>query len=347
VFTPGDYPCSDRITFEDIESLALWTRGHLNLIQDVLRLIDLSHIYFAGEDPPEDLRLGCRSETTQEFRGRRKHSAQGPQKRGSLRAESTTLLSPLVRFILRQSGLDSGAYQPKALNRRLGACLRVLRTASEEAALKALRQNPALLEACLGSLLIGVSDFFRDAAVFDQIKRVVLPQMLQNDRTVRVYSAGCSAGHELYSVAMILDELGGLEASQLLGLDCRPDAIEQARSGGFSVSDLKGIGEHRQQRYFRVEGRCAVILPRLRRNATWHVGDFGVFLDPKPWDLILFRNVAIYLQAEYANRIWHRLDQQLKPGGMVIAGSADRPPEDLRWKRESSCIYRKPLTVAE
>lgn len=307
-------------------------------------MIDLSHIYFLGEDPPQEIKTGSRP-PAKPFRTPRKRSPTGLKNhprtvRGHLRT-----LSPLFAFILGQSGLDSGAYQRKPLNRRLGACLRVLRATSEEAALKTLQRRPELVPASLSALLIGVSQFFRDEAVFEHLKQVILPELLQKNRALRVYSAGCSAGHELYSVAMILDEIGALESCQLLGVDCRSNAIVQAGSGCFALSDLNEIGEPRRQRYFRCEGRRATLSPRLRAKTAWQVADFGVFCDLPPWDMILFRNVAIYLELEYAYRIWHRLDQQLKPGGVVVTGSAERPPEDLRWRRESACIYRKPPTL--
>jgi chemotaxis methyl-accepting protein methylase len=131
----------------------------------------------------------------------------------------------------------------------------------------------------------------------------------------------------------------------LFGVDCRPDAIKQARSGSFAVSDLKDLSPLRRQRYFHVEGREAFIAPRLREKAVWHVADFAAFQQKDLWDVILFRNVAIYLQTEYADRIWHRLGQKLSPGGVLVTGTADRPPELLGWKRESACIYRKPQTL--
>lgn len=254
-------------------------------------------------------------------------------------------LAPLLAFILRQSGLAAEGYQAKPLNRRFSACLRALKAPSEAAGLMALERKSELVGVSLSALLIGVSGFFRDAAVFDHLRQWVLPQALANKGVLRVYSAGCSAGHELYSVAMILDEIGGLEVSHLLGVDCRHDAIDQARTGAFAISDVKDLGETRQQRYFRLEGGRALISSRLREKPAWRVADFGVFRDAQAWDLILFRNVAIYLEADYAHRVWHWLDQQLKPGGFVVIGSAERPPEDLRWRREATCIYRKPFAL--
>jgi chemotaxis protein methyltransferase CheR len=306
-------------------------------------MIDLSHVYFAGEDPPVEVRLEQQLPSRPTIPGARRLGVPGPQERRSPESEPSGRLSPLLAFILRQSGLDCEAYQPKALNRRLAACLRLLRATSEEAGLRALQRNPELVEEALSIVLIGVSEFFRDGAVFQHLRQVVLPEALEKSESVRVYSAGCSAGHELYSVAMMLDELGALERSQLLGVDCRSDAIEQAGNGTFAVSELKGLEAGRRERYFRLEGPRAFISPCLRQTTTWRVADFGVFWGAEPWDLILFRNGAIYLEAEHANRVWRWLDEQLKPGGAVVTGGAERPPEDLHWKRESAYLYWKAL----
>lgn len=290
-------------------------------------------------------RLERHSKTKAAMRGSRGFRPQVPQKRRSPNSDATPALSPLLTFILRQGGLDPGAYQSRALNRRLAACLRIVRANSEAAALKTLQREPELVRASLSALLIGVSEFFRDEAVFEHLRRVVLPQALEQDRALRVYSAGCSAGHELYSVAIILDEIGALESSQLLGVDCRPEAIGQARSGAFALSDLKGLEPGRRRRHFHLDGQSAFISRRLRQKTVWAEADVGAFREGEPWDVILFRNVAIYLRSEYGDAVWHRLDQQLKPGGVMVTGSADRPPEDLGWKREVACIYRKPLAL--
>jgi chemotaxis methyl-accepting protein methylase len=300
---------------------------------------DLSHIFFLGEDTPHEVGRERRVQTKAPKAGtweQKKREASKPTTHHSV--------SPLLEFILRQSGLDSSAYQPEALNRRLKACLRALRATSEEAAMETLLRRPELLEISLRTILNGVSQFFRDEAVFNDLEGAVLPEIVRQNGAVRAYSAGCSAGQELYSLAILLDELGHLEGSHLLGIDCRREAITQAASGCYNVSELKSVNDGRRRRYFEIEDRQATISCRLRAKTLWGVGDAGIVLDTKHlWDLILFRNVAIYLEPEYANRIWRHLDQQLKPGGVIVTGSADLPGKDLGWSRESACLYRKPL----
>ncbi|HEV2394659.1 MAG TPA: CheR family methyltransferase [Verrucomicrobiae bacterium] len=302
-------------------------------------MMELSHIYFAGEDRPEEAGPGARPRTRLAAPRIRLPSHAAPKaKRGPAITEA---LSPFLRFVLQQSGLGAGCYQPKALNRRVGACLRVLRAPNEAAGLLMLKQNPELLRASLSALLIGVSGFFRDSDVFEHLREVLVADALRLSGAMRVYSAGCSAGQELYSVAILLDELGRLKRSRLLGVDCRSDAIEQAKSGSFAVSELDDIELQRKQHYFRIGGHRAFILPSLRERIEWRVADLGLHNPDESWDLVLFRNVAIYLEAEDANSVWQQLDKQLKPGGLLVTGKAERPPEALHWKRESACIYRK------
>lgn len=312
--------------------------------QDVLKLTDLSHVYFAGAIATEAIRPEDQSPLKPRFPGPRQRGLVASKKNGLAESEPLKPLSPLLTFILCQSGLAAENYQAKALHRRFAACLRMLRVHSEQAGLSRLQQNPQLLARSLSALLIGVSEFFRDEAVFEQLRQEVLPVAVKRTPALRVYSAGCSAGQELYSVAILLDELGALETSQLLGVDCRQEAIAQARSGSYSLSELKGVEATRRQRYFCTEGRRAFIANRLRQRTEWRAADFGEFQAAEPWDVILFRNVAIYLAAPYATRVWHRLDQQLRPGGVAVTGSADHPPEDLPWRREAACIYRKSLS---
>lgn len=319
-------------------------RGTSKASKDADEVFDLTHIYFAGHDEPEEKRLEGALAAMREPRPLREGGwADWPRCRRPA-VEPAEAHSPLLTFILRQSGLDFQVYQPRVLNRRLRACLRLLRATSETAALKVLERKPELVNAALSTILIGVSKFFRDEAVFEHLRKVVLPQALEQNGTVRVLSAGCSAGHELYSVAMVMDELGGLAVSRLLGVDCRGEAIEQARIGEFPVSDLTNLSEARRQRYFRFSAKRAFITPQLRQKTAWHTADFFQFQAAEPWDLILCRNVAIYLAPQYAMNLWHGLDHQLKPGGVVIAGSADPLPfENLGWKREVPCVYRKSL----
>jgi len=295
-------------------------------------LIELSHICFSGEDRPTDVTSGSVREASL---GMTWTGDVNPGRGGR------ETVAPLLRDVLAQSGVEPDCYKPKVLNRRLAASLRALRMPSEETARTAIELNPELRQTALSALLIGVSAFFRDPEVFEYLRTVVIPGVLEEGDVVRVYSVGCSAGQELYSVGMILDELGALDRSQLMGVDCRLDAIAQARSGWFVNSDLEFVANDRAQRYFTMCGRRASICSRLRQRMEWRLGDFRGYREQAAWDLVLFRNVAIYLEPERARVIWQQVVKQLKPGGILVTGKAERPPPMLELKQESASVFRR------
>jgi chemotaxis methyl-accepting protein methylase len=205
-----------------------------------------------------------------------------------------------------------------------------------------LEQKPESLPRAVSAVLIGVSEFFRDRAVFDHLRDVVLPELLKGRRELRVYSAGCSDGQEPYSIAMLLDDLGALERSCLLGVDCRSEAIARAEAGWFRAAELQGIEPQWRERYFRSQGAHALVSPVLRARMQWRAGDVAACGEGAGWDVILFRNLAIYFKPDRAAAVWERLARQLAPGGVLVTGKAERPPAGLPLRRVSSCIYQKP-----
>jgi chemotaxis protein methyltransferase CheR len=292
--------------------------------------MDLAHVSFCGVEPE-----GARSRFAAK-------TGAAPRWRPPPAAEPEPL-DPLAVWMLEQAGVDPAAYRPRPIGRRLPACLRRLRTESAEAARRLLGCAPELLPLALDSMLIGVTEFFRDRAVFDYLRASVLPELLGMRHGIRVYAAGVSAGQELYSVAMLLDEMGALNQSELLGVDLRHDAIARARFGCFSASELATLTEVRRARYFRTrQGDRWAACERLRQRIDWRRSDLMSFRTPESQQLILFRNVAIYLQPQAAALAWATLCSQLEPGGFLVSGKAEQPPDALPLVRVAASIYRKP-----
>jgi chemotaxis protein methyltransferase CheR len=248
---------------------------------------------------------------------------------------------PLIDFVLEQAGLDPAAYRPSATRRRVLACIRALQASSHAEAVALLRAHPQLVSVALEAILIGVSDFFRDRAVFDFLRTHVLPELTRPGRSLRIYSAGCSNGQELYSLAILLAEMNSLAGCQLVGADCRAPAVAAAQAGLFTEASLPGLTPELRSRYFQRENAGWRITEELRRRTQWRVESIFAAKEPMSWDLILFRNVAIYLTAEKLEPVWTNLTAGLTPGGLLVTGRAERPPALLPLVRLAPCIYRK------
>jgi len=274
-----------------------------------------------------------------------------------------SLDAPSVEFyraLCRAGGVSAKRYRESILARRQSACLRALRAATPSDGARAVHTDPVGARHAFRAVMIGVTSFFRDTPVFDAL-RGAMPSAA-TAAGVRALSVGCSDGSELYSLAMILDEAGLLERSSLWGVDCRPDAIAAAVEGIYPALHVAGVpAEVRARSFVPVEGRrragqgagrasLTQVADRLRARCAWTVADAfdlgGVEGLPRAFDVILCRNLAIYLTPESSTELWALLLERLRPGGLLVVGKAERPSLEVcdSLAKIHPCIYqRRPL----
>jgi chemotaxis protein methyltransferase CheR len=287
----------------------------------------LKYVSFAGR-PADTARL----------RPKKVKSLPSPVRKAQSHQSENT--SQFISWVLKLAGLDPESYRSRPLERRMPACLRALHSDTEARAFQRLEQHPELLPIAIDALLIGVTEFFRDPMVFETLRTKVLPQLTAHNRPLRVWSAGCSNGAELYSMAILLAQAGLLERSYLLGTDCRFDAIERARNAAYDLNQLQNITLPDQLIYFTRAGTHYRPIESLRRKIRWRVANLTREIEEGPWDLILWRNMAIYMTAEAAEPIWCGLASALAPAGALIVGRAERPPVSSSLVNLNRHIYR-------
>lgn len=254
----------------------------------------------------------------------------------------------MVRGILRRAGVDADTYRSPALARRLPALLRALRVSNLGAAAAAVAADPAALARAVDTLMVGVTEFFRDAPVFQALDGEILPERLAHRPRPRVWSVGCSSGAELYSMAILLAERGRLDGSELYGTDCRRSAVAAAREGVFHTGDVRNVAPPLLERYFRRApadagtggGPAYRVIASLRDRARWDAADAFTTAVQPGWDVILCRNLTIYLNPSAGAALWARLAGALSPGGILVVGRAERPTERCLTRR-GPCIYQK------
>ncbi len=297
-------------------------------------MANLAHIYFQGREEAAGF-AGVSAGALRDLRVRFLPAGAGTFPReGELR-------DPLLTWLLQRAGLNARAYRPHALERRLAAGLRHLGVPTPSTAREVLAARPELVDSVLSTVLIGVTDFFRDRAVWDQLAREAIPELLRTRCGLRVYAAGVSTGNELYSVAMLLAEAGVIGGSELCGVDCRTDAIATARAGWFSEAAMARVPPEWRERFFETDRSGYRARPSLTRAMRWQAADLFSFEETAGWDVILFRNVAIYLTEAHAARAWEYLCDQLAPGGVLMTGKAEKPPHYLPLRRLGPALYQR------
>jgi len=190
-------------------------------------------------------------------------------------------------------------------------------------------------------MLVGVTWFFRDVSVFDMLRDYVIPAVVAKRKGLYAWSAGCSEGAELYSLALLLAEMNLLDDSYLLGTDCRSDAIERARSGCFDADMIRQVPRALLTRYFARREQGYQMIPAIRAGLHWRSGDFLKAPEPGLWDVILCRNTAMYLRAETTKLLWEQFERLLRPGGVLVLGKAERPLGAKRLSLVAPCVYRR------
>ena len=255
-------------------------------------------------------------------------------------------LSPVeerfVRWLFEKGGVDARAYRPETLRRRLPACLRMLRASAVADARLVLQNDRAAIAAAVNTMVIGVTSFFRDAGVFDRMTYTVLPALPRTrPHPPRIWSAGCSDGEEMYSLAILLAELNLLDGTYLLGTDCRPQAVARARAARYEPRMLRDVPQSWQEKYFEADGGMMRARPELRAGIQWRTGDLTRMCEPGMWDLILCRNLTMYLRPDVAARVHIAFEDSLRPGGFLVLGKAERPIAAQRLGLVAPCIYRR------
>lgn len=204
-----------------------------------------------------------------------------------------------------------------------------------------LYARPQLLGTALDALLIGVSGFFRDSVVFQTMRSRVLPALPQGGGPLRVLSLGCSTGEELYSAAILLADAGLLERAELLGVDCRASAVACAARGVFAEASLADIDPAVRAQHFEPSSEGWRVAERLRQKTSWQVLDATNDCPRGPWDVVLCRNVLIYLDECAAHAMLERIAGELRTAGFLVLGKAERPHPALRLATIGRSLYQR------
>jgi len=195
-----------------------------------------------------------------------------------------------------------------------------------------LRNNKKELEALFADLLINVTRFFRDQALFRTLKKRFLPALLKDkkkdrQRELRVWVPGCATGEEVYSLAICILEVLGNPLSkirvQIFGTDLSESVIEHARAGIYPGTIEKDVSNARLNRFFIKRDGSYQIHRNVRDICTF--ARQNITADPpfSRLDLISCRNVLIYLSPELHKRCIPQFHYALNPGGYLILGPAE------------------------
>jgi len=198
-------------------------------------------------------------------------------------------------------------------------------------ALREERAPGALHRKVVDALTTNETLFFRDVHPYEALRKSILPEIIERNqalRTMKIWSAACSAGQEPLSLAMLIrqhfPELRDWRI-QLQGTDLSDEMLRQARSGCYSQIEVnRGLPAPLLVRFFEDRGSHWQAVPEVRSMIQYeHLNLVGAWPAWPPFDLILMRNVMIYFDVEAKREILSRLAAALVPKGYLLLGAAE------------------------
>jgi two-component system CheB/CheR fusion protein len=239
-------------------------------------------------------------------------------------------LKKIFLLLHKSTNVDFSHYKIATIKRRIMRRMLLHKLPKFADYVKYLKENSGESELLHQDLLINVTSFFRDPQTFKFLKDIAFPRIAKN-RTqrepIRVWVPGCATGEEAYSIAISLSEYLG-EASlnipiQVFGSDLNKNAIEKARKGVYSKSDIQDITPQRLERFFVQSDGGYQIVKSIRDLCIF--APHNVFADPpfSRLDLISCCNLLIYLDSVLQEKLFHIFHYALRPKGFLMLGKSE------------------------
>lgn len=241
------------------------------------------------------------------------------------------VLRAFLAQVRARAGIDFTQYKAPTIVRRLSRLMTGAQCATLPDYMRYLNANPDAYQRLVGSFLIKVTGFFRDAQLFEYLREQAMPEVVAHAREssseLRVWSAGCATGEEPYSIAILLAELLGDDLDdmhiRIFATDLDADSIVFARRGIYPSSSLAGMPPELIQKYFTRFDDAYQVKKRIRNLTVFGEYDLGQRAPFPRIDLVLCRNVLIYFTKELQQRTLQLFAFSLRESGYLVLGKAE------------------------
>jgi chemotaxis methyl-accepting protein methylase len=242
----------------------------------------------------------------------------------------------------------------KGVKKRISRHMQELNYPNIKIYLDQLNKSAEVRQECERRMTVSISRFFRDRQLWLDLETDILPRLIEREKKVlRVWSAGCARGEEVYSFKIIWDHVNKkyeqLPEIEIAATDMHPDYIEKARAGIYARSSMKEIPREVRGHYFDIKksGNRFDIKAAFKKSIDWKVQD--IFSDPPgaKFDIIFLRNnLLTYYKEHLKAEGLKSIIKALVPDGWLIVGSHEKIPAAISNMQRHNSIpwaYRKSI----
>jgi len=242
---------------------------------------------------------------------------------------SNITLKDLLQELAEQRNFDFRGYKKTTLERRFRRRMFQLNMPGYAEYGNYIRQHPEEVNRLLSTILINVTEFFRDPPAWEILRHELLPPLLQRIKpghSFRAWSAGCASGEEAYSIAMLLAEYFGPRIRdydvKIYATDIDEEELNSARRGEYSLEAIRRVRPEWREKYFR--GKDLLRVNReIRRLVIFGKSNLAQDAPISHVNLLVCRNVLIYFDSDLQKQILNRLHYALEPAGILFLGKSE------------------------
>jgi chemotaxis protein methyltransferase CheR len=239
-------------------------------------------------------------------------------------------IKEIISEISARYGYDFSQYSASSLHRRISRIYGLERFSNFSQFKEKLSRDPHYFEYFLREVTVNVTEMFRDPSFYRTLTEEVFPE-LNKFPFIRIWSAGCSTGEEVYSLAILLKEHKMLDKCRLYATDINPKVLEVAKHGviplssmkKYSVNYMQAGGKEEFSKYYRIVSDQAVLDKELGRKIVFSVHNLVSDQSFNEFHLIVCRNVLIYFEKELQVRVVRLFSASLADNGFLALGSKE------------------------
>jgi chemotaxis protein methyltransferase CheR len=237
----------------------------------------------------------------------------------------------IIRVIQTRFGMDFSCYERSSFSRRLSRAIRVLKLDGVHGLWTQLLKDRDFIYKLIDELTVGMTSLFRDDQFWDYLKKLISDRY-GNKSSLKIWHAGCSTGEEVYSLGILLDQIGLRRNVSAIASDLNQRSVNHAQLGEYhpmlkldfeSQFKKTSLSGNLDDYLIPMEGGIVKFVPTIVNHVKFEQGNLLEFRDKGKFDMIFCRNVLIYFDQDSKKKLLSYFYRSLNPGGLLILGYFD------------------------
>lgn len=241
------------------------------------------------------------------------------------------------------SSVDLTAYKRPQMERRINSFMRTVNVSNYKKFIDILSSDKDIYIRFLKHITINVSEFFRNPRHWSILEREIIPLLLRERKSLKIWSAGCSTGEEAYSLAMLFEEKRVNLTDKILATDIDREVLKKAGEGVYTAKAVQNVPPNYISKYFTRDGDVYRVVDRLKERVSFRYQDLLRDRFNRGYDIILCRNVVIYFTEEAKQVLYQKFADALSNRGILFIGSTEQifQAKDLNLQPIATFFYQK------